>query len=385
MIRHLTEDQITRWFTGQPTTVERQHVQTCSACAGEVDRFGSTLSLFQSGVADRAERTFGAPPSMMAIVQAHTSAGQVVFGNFVEPPSLLVSLKRAIADVLYPPKIETTAAPIDVAPLWSNRRSQVPQAASVLLHAAVVGSLLFFPAAASTLLHQPTVTSITMLTPKTPLLLPPDTGKSSGGGGGGMKTPTPPSKGVPPRGADRQLLPPVVEAKNLAPDLVVEPTVIAPQLAYLPQFNLNTIGDPNGIIGPPSAGPGSGGGIGTGKGTGVGDGLGPGVGPGEGGGTGGGVYGYVVGGGLTPPSVLAKVLPEYSDDARKARIQGTVELIVIVNANGTSTLESVNRSIGFGLDQKAIEALKKWKFQPATKDGKPVAMRVAITVNFSLR
>jgi protein TonB len=384
MIRHLTEDQITRWFSGQPTTIERQHVQECSACKGEVDGFGSSLSLFQRAVTDRAERTFGTPPSMMAIVQTHTSAGHVVFGNFIEPPSLLVSLKRAIADVLYPAKIETTVAPVEVAPIWSNNRSRTPQGISVLLHAAVVASLLFFPAAAANLIL-PAVTSVTMLTSPPPLALPPDPAKSGGGGGGGMKTPTPPSKGVPPRGADKQLLPPVVEVKNLAPDLVVEPTLLAPQLAYLPQFNLTTIGDPNGVVGPPSAGPGNGGGIGTGKGTGVGDGKGPGFGPGEGGGNGGGPYAYVIGGGLTPPSLLSKVLPEYSDDARKARIQGIVELIVIVNADGSLTMESVNRSLGFGLDQKAIEAVKKWKFQPAAKDGKPVAMRVAISVNFTLR
>ena len=100
MIRHLTEDQITRWFAGQPTTVERQHVQECRTCAGEVERFGSTLSLFQSAVVDRAARTFATPPNMIAIVQTHTSAGQLVFGNFVEPPTLFVSLNRALADFL---------------------------------------------------------------------------------------------------------------------------------------------------------------------------------------------------------------------------------------------------------------------------------------------
>jgi protein TonB len=385
MIRHLTEDQITRWFAGRPTTAERQHVHDCRTCANEVEHFGSTLSLFQSAVADRAQRTFAAPPSMMTIVQTHTSAGQVVFGNFVEPPSLLVSLKRAIADALYPPKVETSAAPVDVPSMWSKSRSQVPQGLSVLLHAAVVASLVFFPAAASNLIL-PTATSITMLAPTAPLLLPPDAGKSGGGGGGGgMRAPTPASKGVPPRGADKQLLPPVVEVKNLAPNLVVEPTIIAPQLAYLPQFNFNTIGDPNGIVGPPSQGTGTGGGIGNNKGTGVGDGNGPGAGLGEGGGAGGGPFDYTIGGGLTPPAVLLQVLPEYSDDARKAKTQGTVELIIIVNADGTSTLERVSRSIGYGLEQKAIEAVKKWKFQPATKDGKPVAMRVSISVNFSLR
>jgi protein TonB len=382
MIRHLTEDQITKWFIGQSSTAERQHVHQCGACAGKVTRFENTLGLFQNAVSDRVERTFGAPPSMSTIVQTHTSAGQAVFGNFVEPPSLLVSLKRAVADFLYPPKTETTATPVDVKSIWSKRDSVFPQWMSVALHAAFVG-VLIIPAAASNLIL-PTATTVTMLVPTAPLLLP--AGRAGGGGGGGMRTPTPPSKGVPPRGADKQLLPPMVEVKNLAPELIVEPTIIAPALAHLPQFSLLTIGDPNGVAGPPSAGPGRGGGIGTGVGPGVGPGEGPGLGDGRGGNFGGGgpeIYG--IGGSVTAPRVRQEVLPEYSDEARKGRIQGTVELMAIVNADGTLSFESVVKALGFGLDQKAIEAVKKWKFFPATKDGKPVATRVNISVNFTLR
>jgi protein TonB len=381
MIRHLTEDQITKWFAGQSTVAERQHVQQCGTCADKVHRFESTLGLFQRAVSDRVDRTFGAPPSMTAIVHAHTSAGQAVFGNFVEPPSLLVSLRQAVADLLYPPKTETTATPIDVKPIWSKRNSLFPQWMSVALHAAFVG-VLIIPAAASSILL-PEAINITMLVPTAPLLLP--AGRAGGGGGGGMQTPTPPSKGVPPRGADRQLLPPMVEAKNLAPELIVEPTLIAPSLAHLPQFSFITIGDPNGVKGPPSAGPGTNGGIGTGDGPGVGGGKGAGFNNGEGGNAGGGPAIYGIGGGVSAPTVLLEILPEYSDDARKARIQGTVELMAIVNADGTLTFESVMKSLGFGLDQKAIEAVKKWKFRPALKDGKPVATRVNISVNFTLR
>jgi len=381
MIRHLTEDQITRWFAGHPTTVERQHVQECRTCAGEVDRFGSTLSHFQSAMIDRAERTFAAPPTMTAIVQTHTSAGQIVFGNFVEPPSLFVSLKRAVADVLYPPKIETTATPVDVPTIWANSRSQFPQGLSVLLHAAVIGSLVIFPAAASNLIL-PAVTSITMLAPPPPLLVPPDQGLSGGGGGGGLKTPTPPSKGLPPRGADKQILPPAVEIKNLAPELIVEPTIVAPQLVQV-QLPIMQFGDPNGVVGPPSAGPGSGGGIGTGVGSGVGPGKGAGLGPGEAGGAGGSVFN--VGGGVSEPQPISMPSPEYSDDGRKGHIQGTVELLIVVKADGTVDFQNVRKALGYGLDQKAIDAVRKWKFLPGKKDGIPVATLVSVTVNFSLR
>jgi TonB family protein len=202
-----------------------------------------------------------------------------------------------------------------------------------------------------------------------------------------MRTPTPPSKGIPPRGADKQLTPPVVEIRNFAPDLIVEPTVVAPQLAYLPQFSLTTIGDPNGVVGPPSAGPGSGGGIGTGTGRGVGPGVGPGVGEGRSGGFGGGTGGgiFSVGGGVTEPRILFQPQPEYSEDGRKARAQGSVEMLVVVKADGTVDVQEVTKRLGYGLDQKAIDAVKLWRFAPGRKDGSPVPVYVSIVVNFSLR
>jgi protein TonB len=349
MIRHLTEDQITRWFVGQATAAERQHVHQCDTCTSQVDRFKNTLGLFQAAIADRVERTFEAPPTTSMIVEAHAAPSLFVFDNLVEAPSF---------------------------PKWL----------SVALHAAIVG-VLMIPAALPNVLL-PVATSVTMLIPSAPLLLPPGQGRTEGGGGGGggMRTPTPPSKGIPPRGTDRQLLPPMVEAKNLAPDLVIEPTIIAPALANLPQFSFITIGDPNGVAGPPSAGPGRGGGIGDGIGPGVGGGTGPGAGVGHDGGAGGNgpeVYGLV--GGVTAPRVLTQIMPEYSDDARKGRIQGTVELLAIVNADGSVTLERVAKSLGYGLDQKAIDAVLKWKFRPGTKDGKPVAVLMRIGVNFTLR
>jgi TonB family protein len=174
----------------------------------------------------------------------------------------------------------------------------------------------------------------------------------------------------------------MVERKNLAPELVVEMTIIAPQLQNLRPLDLQ-IGDPNGVVGPLSAGPGKGGGVGTGDGTGVGPGRGPGAGPGEGGGTDGGFYN--VGGGVSAPVVVSQIQPEYSDDARKARVQGTVELVIIVLPDGSARLDKVVNSLGYGLDQKAIDAVLKWRFQPGKRNGVPVATRVGVAVNFSLR
>ncbi|MSV30575.1 MAG: energy transducer TonB, partial [Bryobacterales bacterium] len=149
------------------------------------------------------------------------------------------------------------------------------------------------------------------------------------------------------------------------------------------QLPIMQFGDPNGVVGPPSAGPGSGGGIGTGTGTGIGPGRGAGLGPGVGGGVGGGVFS--IGGGVSEPKATYTILPEYSDDGRKGRIQGIVELLIVVKADGTVDFQNVRKSLGYGLDQKAIDAVKKWKFLPGKKDGAAVATLVSVSVNFTLR
>ena len=132
----------------------------------------------------------------------------------------------------------------------------------------------------------------------------------------------------------------------------------------------------------PSNGTGLGGGIGSGTGTGVGSGHGPGVGPGSGGGIGGGVY--HVGGGVLPPKALDDPEPDYSDEARKAKRQGSVVLWVVVGADGRPHEIKVQRSLGMGLDEKAVEAVRRWKFDPAKKDGQAVAVQIFVEVNFRL-
>ena len=106
------------------------------------------------------------------------------------------------------------------------------------------------------------------------------------------------------------------------------------------------------------------------------------MGPGSGGGFGGGVY--RIGGGVSAPSVLSKVEPEYSEEARKAKWQGTVVLQLVVDDQGRPQNLKVLRSLGLGLDQKAIEAVEKWRFKPGMKDGKAVPVMATIEVNFRL-
>ncbi len=131
-----------------------------------------------------------------------------------------------------------------------------------------------------------------------------------------------------------------------------------------------------------SNGIGSGAGIGSGGGTGVGMGNGPGVGDGRGGGIGGGIY--RVGGGVSPPKEIYSPEPEYSEEARKAKYQGTVTVRCVIGPDGRVRDIQLPRALGMGLDEKVIEKVKTWKFEPAKKDGQAVAVAVNIEVNFHL-
>jgi len=180
----------------------------------------------------------------------------------------------------------------------------------------------------------------------------------------------------------KQFTPPMAVVHNQNPKLAIDPTIVAPPETPLPTVNMPVWGDPLAKLGPPSNGPGAGSGIGSGSGGGVGPGSGGGYGPGEGGGMGGGVF--RVGGGVSAPVVLYKVDPEYSEEARKAKYSGTVVLQLIVDASGKAQSIRVVRGVGLGLDEKAIEAVNKWKFRPGYRTGQPVAVAATIEVNFRL-
>ena len=134
---------------------------------------------------------------------------------------------------------------------------------------------------------------------------------------------------------------------------------------------------------PPSQGPGAGGGAGTGKGTGLGEGLGSGIGQGEGGGTGGGPY--RPGSGVDPPRLLKEVRADYTDEARRANLSGEVVLEIVVRRDGTVGDIKVLRRLGLGLEQRAIDAVRQWRFAPARLKGTPVDVVVEVGVDFKLR
>src|SRR5581483_6261814 len=221
---------------------------------------------------------------------------------------------------------------------------------------------------------------ITLVSDVSPCVLPPSKTEAGGGGGGGDRDKLAASKGSPPKFAREQITPPVVVARNLDPKLAMEPTVVGPPNITFPT---GPVGDPlSAVLGPPSNGPGFGGGIGSGSGGGVGWGNGPGVGPGAGGGIRGGLY--KVGGGVSAPRPIFSPDPEYSEEARHAKYQGTVILYVIVGPDGKPHDVRVMRSLGMGLDEKAIDTVKTWRFDPARKNGQPVAVQISVEVTFRL-
>jgi protein TonB len=231
-----------------------------------------------------------------------------------------------------------------------------------------------------------------LLKPAVVLVLPADIpalqpGKtlSGGGGGGGDGDVLKASVGRLPTRSLEQITPPAVVLRPEPPKLAVESTIVIPPEVTLVAFNhFPDLGDPMSHATLPSNGQGQLGGMGdTGSHGGIGPGVGPGYGPGDGGGTGGGSYHR--GQGASDPSVLSQVDPEFSEEARKAKFQGLCVLTIIVEADGTPSNIRVSGGLGMGLDEKAIEAVRKWRFRPSMKDGHPVRYGpVEVDVDFHL-
>jgi len=288
---------------------------------------------------------------------------------------------KNVKEAINPPKLpplEVTSKPIEVPSVWGfyGGHEKTAGLSSILIHIGVVLLVLWIGSLkpVQKLVNQ-TVTQLFA-----PDLKPylPEKQAQHGGGGGGTRSPIDASKGKLPKLAPRQFTPPRVDPPE-NPKLPMAPTIVAENV---PNINAVNMGDPLSHLGVPSNGTGWGGGIGSGIGGGVGVGRGPGVGPGSGGGFGGGAY--RIGGGVSPPSVLTKVEPEYSEEARKAKWQGTVVLQLVVDEHGMPKDMRVTRSLGLGLDAKAMEAVAKWRFKPGLKDGKPVPVIATIEVNFRL-
>jgi TonB family protein len=265
-----------------------------------------------------------------------------------------------------------------------GRRPGLSAFAASAVHAALVAAAMWFSAGTARMevgeVPPPAPTRLVFIT--TP-------GPGGGGGGGGVRIPLPAAR-ARRRGSERRPVPAPqpVEAITPAP-LPTARTPEPPPLVTAPV--VPAAADPReqaGVVArahdaAASQGPGVGGGAGTGQGTGSGEGFGSGLDSGTGGGTGGGPY--RPGSGIEPPRLLREVKAIYTDDARRRGLTGEVLLEIVVRRDGSVGEVSVIRAPGGGLEQRAIDAVRRWRFAPARRQGVPVDVIVEVAVEFSLR
>lgn len=292
----------------------------------------------------------------------------------VKEEGVFGSLVSSFREVFFPeklPPLVLESRPVAVVDRMAIKRDPTSTAIAVVLHVLVIG-LIAWLLAKHVRLSSPqetkTITPIDL--PVTPPKAPPKA--VSMGGGGGQRGPTPVTKGTPPKFAEHQIVPP--KAPPLQdPKISIQPTIEVQKdvkmASSIPQL---------GVANSPIIGMS----MGNGSGTGMGSGHGSGLGPGSGGNTGGGAR--RVGGGVSAPEILYKVEPEFSEEARKAKVSGNVVVGIWVDANGNPTHIRVLRGIGMGLDEKAVEAVRQYKFRPGMENGKPVVTEVNIEVNFQI-
>ncbi len=325
MTKHLTWDQVSSVLIGE-RGASAEHAHGCSTCGAELARLESALGEFRGGMRQWSgqafrQREFVRQPD----ADYSRSAWKAGLG------SLLIN-GTMLAMIVY----VGTLQPV---------RHDVQQA-------------------------------VTLIAPKLEPFKPED----KGGGGGGARQPLEPKKADLPKAAPRQFTPPRVDP--VASRLEMEPTIIAD----MPTLTSSNLGDLKGLSFPvqrmdrgpvaaleaqllpskasvratvPALDPGSSKGF-------------------------GGIGVYRPGGGVSGPILLHKVEPQYSDEARKAKWQGTVRLQLVVDATGKPTSIQVITPLGLGLDTKAVEAVEQWLFKPGTKDGKPVPVIAVVDVSFRL-
>jgi len=250
---------------------------------------------------------------------------------------------------------------------------------SVAAHAAVFALIVLLPLLAKKERVQKPTEQLTELDARTYL---PSKQSAGGGGGGGSHDILPVTKGRLPKFEQQPIVPPIL-ALNEHPKLTADPAIVMPKDLELLPDHMPNLGDPRtNVAGPPSNGSGELAGMGSGSGGGIGPGRGNGYGPGEGGGYGGGLY--QVGGGVAAPKVIYAVDPEFSDEARRAKFQGMCVVTLIVDTQGNPQRVQVVGHLGMGLDERAVAAVKQYKFKPATLQGRPVPVEINVEVIFRI-
>jgi TonB family protein len=346
---------------------------------------------FGTGFKDNLKEWFHAGPKVAGGAAA-SLRGADAPGIRVEWKPFYKTFFQNVRDLISPPKeapLKVTSKAVKVKDIWTKdevfSRAQV---VSICIHAGLVVLVLVPILKVATTSVNAKANNVLV----TPLdlspyesKLPPGAKQAAGGGGGGAHEKEPATRGQLPKFSSQQITPPQI-IRNPNAKLQVEPTLIGPDNLRVPSPTSDRWGDPLAKMVNDSNGPGSGGGMGSGSGGGIGSGTGGGLGPGSGGGTGGGAY-RAGENGAGYPSCVYCPRPDYSDEARKSKYQGDVWLEVLVLENGKPSPNDikVTKSLGMGLDEKAIEAVRTWQFKPAIgPNGKPVKTWTVVQVQFQL-
>jgi protein TonB len=274
------------------------------------------------------------------------------------------------------------------------RSNGVPLILSSTLHAVLIAATMFMTTFGLT----PHAATSRVVGPADPMRLVflATPGPGGGGGGGGLQQKAPPPKALreghhtissplPKREAPKPITATPVPPEPKPVPLTAEPlpAVIAPIVAAPADTRTRTGVFDQTKASIESHGPGSGGGAGIGTGTGIGEGSGPGVGRGSGGGTGGGPY--RPGSGIEAPRLVREVKADYTEDARRRSLEGDVVLEIVVRSDGAVGDVKLLKGLGAGLDERAIQAVRDWRFAPARRLGAPVDVIVEVSVEFKLR
>ncbi len=291
----------------------------------------------------------------------------------IKEQGVFASLISSVRDAFFAPKLPPLvlqSKPIAVPDRMATKRSPASAAVAIGLHVAIILLVaLFIASQVKVMTSKKDLASIVAVTPPPPIA--PKLQQI--GGGGGQHDLAPVSKGRLPDFTQKQLVPPKAPPTE-APKLAIPPTVVVQKDLNLANNTMPNLGMPNSTLRGVS--------LGNGTGTGIGSGNGSGIGPGSGGNIGGGVM--HIGGGVSKPIVLYQVEPEFSEEARKAKFSGNVEVYLWVDTDGKPSHIRVVRGVGMGLDEKAVEAVRQYRFKPAMKDGKPVQVDLYVDVNFQI-
>jgi TonB family protein len=317
-------------------------------------------------------------------------AGENPFNDFLamsfDEKPIWTGLCENFRDALFPaklPPLELTSTPIPALDRTDIKTNPWAIGTATIVNGGLLIIILLGMGSAIRGLPKPPLGSNIHLKDFT-IFAPPGPQTPKGGGGGGSNELTDPMTGRPPKQEIMPLTPlqiAVLDNPSIALEaaIAVPPDVKLPDNLSLPNIGVHEVTK----VSLASNGPGTFAGLGTGSDGGRGPGRGIGNGPGEDRGFGDSVYRPGVGG-VTNPVPVVYPEAEFSDEARRNKYQGICMVSIIVDARGFPRNPRVVRSLGMGLDEKALEAVQKYRFKPAMKDGKPVASMISVEVDFRL-